>query len=109
MARKRTKRVAAVPPVATVITLRLYIAGGAPNSTKAIANLEAICKRYLKDAYQLEVVDVCEQPLRALSDRVVVTPSLTKLSPGAPTSIVGNLSDAGSVLAMLGLHAGDPE
>ena len=109
MARKRAKRIAPVPPVATVVTLRLYIAGGAPNSAKAIANLEAICKRYLKDAYQLEVVDVCEQPLRALSDRVVVTPSLTKLSPGVPSSIVGNLSDASSVLAMLGLHASDPE
>lgn len=109
MARKRTKGDAPVPPpVTTVVTLCLYVAGGAPNSMKAIANLEAICQRYLKDGYKLEVVDVCEHPLRALSDRVVVTPSLTKVSPGPPSNVIGNLSDTGSVLAMLGLRAGDP-
>jgi circadian clock protein KaiB len=106
VARKRTKADAAVPAVATVVTLRLYVAGGAPNSVKAIANLEAICERYLKDGYKLEVVDVCEHPLRALTDRVVVTPSLTKLSPGTPSNVIGNLSDTGSVLAMLGLAGG---
>ena len=110
MARKRTKEAAAVPPpVTTVVTLCLYVAGGAPNSMKAIANLEAICQRYLKDGYKLEVIDVCEHPLRALSDRVVVTPSLTKVSPGPPANVIGNLSDTGSVLAMLGLRAGDQE
>jgi circadian clock protein KaiB len=74
---------------------------------KAIANLEAICRRYLKDGYKLEVVDVCEHPLRALGDRVVVTPSLTKLSPGPPSNVIGNLSDTGSVLAVLGVRAGE--
>ncbi len=107
MARKRGKAAAAAPPVTTVVTLCLYVAGSAPNSVKAIANLEAICQRYLKDGYKLEVVDVCEHPLRALSDRVVVTPSLTKLSPGPPANVIGNLSDTGSVLAMLGLRAAD--
>ena len=109
MARKRTKMDATVPPLATVVTLCLYVAGGAPNSMKAIANLEAICRRYLKGGYKLEVIDVCAHPLRALSDRVVVTPSLTKLSPGPPSNVIGNLSDTGSVLAMLGLRAGDLE
>lgn len=85
----------------------LYVAGGAPNSVKAIANLEAICQRYLRDGYKLEIVDVCEHPLRALSDRVLVTPSLTKLSPGPSSSVIGNLSDTGSVLAALGLRSGD--
>lgn len=109
MARKRTKAGAVVPPVTTVVTLCLYVAGGAPNSMKAISNLEAICRRYLKDGYKLEVVDVCEHPLRALTDRVVVTPSLTKVSPGPPSNVIGNLSDTGSVLAMLGLRAEDPQ
>ena len=85
----------------------LYVAGGAPNSVKAIANLEAICQRYLKDGYKLEIVDVCEHPLRALSDGVLVTPSLAKLAPGAPTNVIGNLSDTGSVLGALGLRGGD--
>lgn len=106
MARKRTKASARGIPVTTVVTMCLYVAGGAPNSIKAIANLEALCQRYLKDGYKLEIVDVCEHPLRALSDGVLVTPSLTKLAPGPPENVIGNLSDTGSVLAALGLRAG---
>ncbi len=107
MARKKAKSDAPAVPVTTVVTMCLYVAGGAPNSVKAIANLEAICQRYLRDGYKLEIVDVCEHPLRALSDRVLVTPSLTKLSPGPSSSVIGNLSDTGSVLAALGLRSGD--
>jgi circadian clock protein KaiB len=102
VARKRT-RPAAKAPVTTVVVMRLYIAGRAPNSVKAIANLEAICREHLKDAYKLEIVDVCEHPRRALDDGVLVTPSLAKLSPSPVANVIGNLSDTGSVLAALGL------
>ena len=109
MARKPTKAGTADAPVTTVVVMRLYIAGKAPNSVKAITNLEAICRRYLKDGYKLEIVDVCEHPRRALTDGVVVTPSLAKLSPAPASNVIGNLSDTGSVLAALGLHAGAME
>ena len=89
----------------TVVMLRLYVAGRAPNSVKAIANLEAICRQHFKDGYRLEVVDVCEHPRRALDDGILVTPSLTKLSPSPGANVIGNLSDTGSVLAALGLRA----
>jgi circadian clock protein KaiB len=106
--RKRAKAgAAATPPVTTVIVMCLYVAGKAPNSVKAIANLEAICRRHLKDGYKLEIVDVCEHPLRALAEGVLVTPSLTKMSPSPASMVIGNLSDPGSVLAALGLPAGD--
>ena len=87
MAPKR-KKSSATKDAVTVVVMRLYIAGRAPNSVKAIANLEAICREHLKDAYKLEIVDVCEHPRRALDDGVLVTPSLAKLSPlpGAATS-----------------------
>ena len=109
MARKRIKTNGAERPVTTVVMLRLYVAGKAPNSVKAIANLEAICRRYLKGGYKLEIVDVCEHPRRALDDGVVVTPSLAKVSPAPSSTVIGNLSDTGSVLAALGLHAGEVE
>ena len=109
MARKRTKAGATDAPVTTVVVMCLYVAGKAPNSVKAIANLRAICRRYLKDGYKLEIVDVCEHPRRALADGVVVTPSLAKVSPGPASNVIGNLSDTGSVLAALGLHAGAME
>jgi circadian clock protein KaiB len=87
----------------TVVVLRLYVAGGAPNSMQAIANLETICAQYLKDGHQLEVVDVLENPRRAMADGVLVTPSLTKLSPRPAAQVVGNLSDKKRVLLALGL------
>jgi len=105
--RKRIKATKADAPVTTVVVMRLYVAGRAPNSVKAIANLEAICRRYLRDGYKLEVVDVCEHPHRALADGVIVTPSLAKLSPGPTSNVIGDLSDTGSVVAALGLHAGE--
>jgi circadian clock protein KaiB len=107
VARKRAKADAAGVPVTTVVVMCLYVAGRAPNSVKAIANLEAICRRHLKGGYKLEIVDVCEHPRRALADGVLVTPSLTKVSPTPTANVVGNLSDTSSVLAALGLHAGE--
>ena len=87
----------------TVVVLRLYVAGGAPNSMLAIANLEAICAEHLKDGHKLEVVDVLENPRRAMAEGVLVTPSLTKLSPQPVAQVVGNLSDKMRVLLALGL------
>ena len=103
--RKPRPRHAGSAGVTTVVVLRLYIAGRAPNSVQAIANLDAICKEYLKDGHALEVVDVLEQPQRALDAGILVSPSLTKVSPLPGVSIVGNLSDRAKVLAALGLKA----
>jgi circadian clock protein KaiB len=83
--------------------LRLYVAGDAPNSLQAIANLEAICAEYLKNGHELEIVDVLENPRRAMAEGVLVTPSLTKLSPQPAAQVVGNLSDKLRVLLALGL------
>lgn len=90
-------------PLTTVIVLRLYVAGGAPNSVQAIANLGAICREHLKDGHKLEVVDVLKNPLRAMAEGVLVTPSLAKLSPLPAANVVGNLSDKARVLLALGL------
>ena len=106
MVRKRKKAGPAGDPVTTVVVMRLYIAGAAPNSVKAIANLQSICGQYLKNGYKLEIIDVCEHPRRALADGVLVTPSLAKISPGPTSNVIGNLSDTSSVLAALGLAVG---
>ena len=87
----------------TVVVLRLYIAGGAPNSIQAVANLKAICKQYLKGGHRLEVVDVIEQPRRAMADGVLVSPTLTRVHPRPGVNLVGNLSDKIKVLHALGL------
>ena len=103
MSRPQVKAKARSAEVTTVVVLRLYIVGGAPNSVQALANLEKICQEYLKDGYKLEVVDVLEHPRRAMAEGVLVTPSLAKLSPGPAANVVGNLSDKTKVLHALGL------
>jgi circadian clock protein KaiB len=100
---EKAKRSASGPAVTTVVEMRLYIANHAPNSDRAVVNLAAICKEYLKDHFKLEIIDVLDHPLRALDDGILVTPSLTKVSPAPAAKIIGNLSDKSSVLHALGI------
>ena len=100
MGARKARKTAAI---ATVVVLRLYIAQGAPNSVKAIANLQAICKKHLAESFKLEIIDVLEFPLRALADGILVTPSLNKVSPSPAAQVIGDLSNRGSVLVALGL------
>ena len=104
MRRRKKDRAAAVPAATAVVVICLYIADSAPNSVRAIANLEAICNEHLKGNFRLEIIDVLESPQRALADGIVVTPSLAKLSPLPAARVVGNLSDRASVLRALGIR-----
>ncbi|MFW5942801.1 MAG: circadian clock KaiB family protein [bacterium] len=91
------------PPV-----LRLFVAGNAPNSQRARANLERINDRYFDHRCQIEIVDVFEQPDLALQQGIVVTPTLLRLAPGPLLRIIGDLSDSERVLATLGHKQGEP-
>ena len=82
---------------------RLYIAGGAPNSVRALANLYAICRKHFPDSHRIEVIDVLQEPLRALADAILVTPTVIKISPAPELQIIGNLSEEEEVLRALGL------
>lgn len=87
-------------------SLRLYVAGNAPNSLSAIANVKAICESLRESnpgpPYALEIVDLLRHPERALSDGIIVTPTLLKLRPLPVGRVVGNLSDTSQVLLLLG-------
>jgi circadian clock protein KaiB len=82
---------------------RLYVAGDALNSAQALANLGALCREYLPDRYEIEVVDVFREPKRALSDAIYMTPTLVKLAPSPVRMIVGTLSQTEPLLQALGL------
>lgn len=84
---------------------RLYIAGNAGNSALAIRNLEALCEANLTGRYEIEHVDVFEEPDRALADVIVMTPTLLKVAPKPECRIVGTLSETQGVLTALGLAA----
>ena len=83
--------------------LRLYVAGASPNSLTAIANLKALEARLSPAAFELEIVDVLIHPRRALTDAILVTPTLIKLQPAPSCRILGNLRDADLLLSSLGL------
>ncbi len=85
------------------LVLRLYLAPGAPNSVRALSNLHAICDEYLAGCYSLELVDVRQEPQRALADGILVTPALVRLAPLPRVKIVGNLSQREQVLHALGI------
>lgn len=84
--------------------LRLYVAGTAPISARAIANCTAICEEHFPMRHQLEIVDVMWHPHRALADGIVVTPTLLKLRPAPPQRLVGDLSDTAQVLHTLSVE-----
>ena len=85
---------------------RLYVAGDAQNSAQAVANLTALCKAYLADRHAIEIVNVFQDPKRALADGILMTPTLVKLAPSpAPLKIIGTLSQTQPVLDALGLQA----
>jgi circadian clock protein KaiB len=92
---------ATLKPTNGGLVLRLYVAGSAPNSLRAIANTRAICDEHFASGYELEIVDMLQHPQRALADRIIVTPTLLKLLPFPVRRVIGNLSDANQVLLTL--------
>jgi circadian clock protein KaiB len=89
----------------TVVKFRLYVAADTLNSHQATVNLQAICRAYLPDRHEIEVVDVFREPQRALADDIRMTPTLLRLSPPL-RRIVGTLAQTQRVLDTLGLEAG---
>jgi circadian clock protein KaiB len=83
------------------LLLRLSVAGNAPNSLRAIANIRAVCAAHFVAAHELEIVDLLEDPRRALADGIIVTPTLIKLSPLPVQKVIGSLSDTNQLLLTL--------
>jgi circadian clock protein KaiB len=93
--------VAKLAKAARLLRLRLYVAGHAPNSARAIANARAICAAHFEGCSELEIVDLLVHPRRALEDGIIVTPTLLKLSPAPTARVIGDLSDAAQVVQTL--------
>ena len=81
--------------------MRLYVTGQSPKSALARANLKRICEQYLCDKYELEVIDVLEEPLRLIRDSIPTTPALVRVKPPPVRRILGDLSNLTQVLIAL--------
>jgi circadian clock protein KaiB len=84
------------------LKLRLYVAGSAPNSVRAIDKLKTFVAAQLFDGHEIEIVDLLKEPMRALADGIVVTPTLIKLAPLPAARVIGNLSDPEKLKLTLG-------
>ena len=83
--------------------LQLFVTGILPNSANAIINIKAICEKYLKGRYELEIIDVYKQPGIALKEKIIAIPVLLKKFPLPEERFIGDLSDIKSVLQGLRL------
>jgi len=82
---------------------RLYVTGASPNSLRAIANSKFIFEKYLSENYELEIIDVHQQPLFAKEDNIVALPLLIKKHPLPEKRLIGDMSDIGKVLKSIGV------
>jgi circadian clock protein KaiB len=83
--------------------LRLYVTGMTPNSSRAVANAKAICEQHLKGRYDLQVIDIYQQPVSTSEEQIVAVPVLVKHRPLPLRRIVGDLADIDRTLRALDL------
>jgi circadian clock protein KaiB len=90
------------PPAAPMLELRLYVAGSSLRSTRAIQNAKEMCEEHFSGRYQLEVIDIFQQPRMAREDNVLAVPVLIRRLPPPLRRFIGDLSDRARVLGGLG-------
>ncbi len=83
--------------------LRLYITGLTPRSTEAIQNVKKICEENLKGRYELEIVDIYQQPEFAKNEQIIAAPTLIKKLPLPLRKLIGDMSDKERILVGLDL------
>lgn len=88
--------------------LRLYVAGQSPKCLNAFVNLRNLCEEHLAGRFEIEIVDLVENPDLAKTDDVLAVPALVRNAPLPMRKLTGDLSDTGRVLGQLGLLATAP-
>jgi circadian clock protein KaiB len=91
--------------MATQYVLKLYVTGSSSNSLRAIHNLENLLENELKGIYTLEVIDILKNPQLAEDEKILATPTLSRVLPEPVRRIIGDLSDREKVLVGLDLAA----
>jgi circadian clock protein KaiB len=88
---------------AQMYVLRLCVSGMTPRSRDALINLKQICDAYLDGHYQLEVIDLYQQPALAAAHQIIATPTLLKSYPPPLRRLIGDLSDTEATIRRLGI------
>jgi len=93
--RAKTRTKAKVSPT---YSFRLFVTGATPRSTKAIQNLKTLCEKHLDGKYEVEVVDIYQQPALAQGHQIIAAPTLVKQFPLPLQRFIGDLSNTERVL-----------
>ena len=91
-------------PADQTYSLRLYVAGQTPKSVLAFTNLKQICEQHLLGRYQIEIIDLLENPQLARGDQILAVPTLVRRLPEPIKKIIGDLSNTERVLVGLDLR-----
>jgi circadian clock protein KaiB len=86
--------------------LRLYVTGMTPRSALAVQNVRTICEERLHGRYELEVIDIYQQPILAKGEQIIAAPTLIKKLPLPLRRVIGDMSNRERVLVGLDLSAG---
>jgi len=89
--------------VSDKMILQLYVSGMSPKSMEAIENIKRLCDEHLKDAFELEIVDIYKNPELVSEQHIVFSPSLIKKLPLPKKTLIGTLSDTEKVVKALGI------
>jgi circadian clock protein KaiB len=84
--------------------LKLYVAGMTSRSSLAVDNIKKICEEHLQGRYDLEVVDIYQQPVLAKGEQIIAAPTLIKKLPLPLRKFIGNMSDKERILVGLDLR-----
>lgn len=84
-------------------SLCLYITGTTRRSALAISNIRALCEEFLPGRYDLEVIDIYQQPVKTMNEQVIAVPTLIKRFPKPVKRLVGDCSDRTKLMVALGL------
>ena len=88
---------------AQMYVLKLCVSGMTPRSREAVTNLKHICDSFMDGHYQLEVVDLYQQPELAAKHQIIATPTLLKNRPLPLRRLIGDLSNTEGTLRKLGI------
>src|SRR5512145_1842498 len=87
--------------------LRLYVAGATPKSTEAILNIKKVCEEHLKGRYELEVIDIYQQPVLAKGEQIIAAPTLVKKLPLPLRRFISSMQNVDRILVGLDLKPKD--
>lgn len=86
------------------LVFKLYITGATYHSMQAVKNFKNICDSYLENKYELDIIDVYQQPILAKENQIIAAPTLIKIHPLPIRRIIGDMSDTEKILNILSIE-----